>query len=129
MGLAKQTLGIRLPEDFMLPKIEYRYLAKIERIVDADTLIVLADLGFNTFKQVRCRLLDLYAPERRTELGDRITAYLTETFKDCTCTLESNKLDRYGRSLSKVQIGSLDLATHIKQKFPQVDMTEGCNKN
>jgi hypothetical protein len=113
----------------MASKIElYTYQGIIERIVDADTLIVMVDLGFDTFKRVRCRLLDLSAPEKGTELGDRITEDL-KSFLGLNCLVYSKKLDRYGRSLSNIKIADLDLATHIKAKYPETITASGFRIN
>ena len=106
----------------------YTYKGIIDRIVDADTLVITLDLGFSTFRRVRCRLLDLYAPERGSGLGDRITEDL-KSFVRSECLVYSNKLDRYGRSLASVKIADLDLATHIKAKYPETKTASGYNIN
>lgn len=42
---------------------EYRFPARIERVVDGDTYDVIADLGFNVFKRIRVRLNGLDTAE------------------------------------------------------------------
>lgn len=42
---------------------EYVYQAKVLRVVDGDTLDLLCDLGFRTFKKVRVRLHGVNTPE------------------------------------------------------------------
>ena len=46
--------------------LTYTYKAKIERVVDGDTVDALVDLGFDTWKKVRIRMMGLNAPESRT---------------------------------------------------------------
>lgn len=42
---------------------EYRFPARVERVVDGDTYDMIADLGFNVFKRIRVRLNGLDTPE------------------------------------------------------------------
>ena len=44
----------------------YKYNAKVTRVVDGDTVDALVDLGFDTWKKVRIRMMGLNAPESRT---------------------------------------------------------------
>ena len=44
----------------------YTYNAKVDRVVDGDTVDALVDLGFDTWKKVRIRLHGLDAWESRT---------------------------------------------------------------
>ena len=44
----------------------YKYNAKLDRVVDGDTVDALVDLGFNTWKKVRIRMHGMNAPESRT---------------------------------------------------------------
>ena len=44
----------------------YIYNAKLDRVVDGDTVDALVDLGFDTWKKVRIRLVGINAPESRT---------------------------------------------------------------
>ncbi len=44
----------------------YKYKAKLDRVVDGDTVDALVDLGFNTWKKVRIRMHEINAPESRT---------------------------------------------------------------
>ena len=41
----------------------YTYVAKVLRVVDGDTLDIMCDLGFRTFKKVRVRLYGIDTPE------------------------------------------------------------------
>jgi len=44
----------------------YTYNAKVDRVIDGDTLDALVDLGFDTWKKVRIRFQGIDAPESRT---------------------------------------------------------------
>ena len=44
----------------------YKYNAKLDRVVDGDTVDALVDLGFDTWKKVRIRMHGMNAPESRT---------------------------------------------------------------
>ena len=44
----------------------YKYNAKLDRVVDGDTVDALVDLGFDTHKIIRIRLVGINAPESRT---------------------------------------------------------------
>jgi len=41
----------------------YNYQARVLRVVDGDTIDVMVDLGFSTFRKIRCRLHGLDTPE------------------------------------------------------------------
>jgi micrococcal nuclease len=44
----------------------YQYKAKLDRVVDGDTVDAMIDCGFSTFKKERIRLHGIDAPESRT---------------------------------------------------------------
>ena len=44
----------------------YTYNAKVDRVIDGDTVDALVDLGFDTWKNVRIRFQGIDAPESRT---------------------------------------------------------------
>ena len=44
----------------------YIYSAKCLKVVDGDTIDARVDLGFDTFKKIRIRLVGINAPESRT---------------------------------------------------------------
>lgn len=41
----------------------YVYRAKLERVIDGDTLEITIDLGFNIFRRIKIRLKDIDTPE------------------------------------------------------------------
>lgn len=48
---------------------DWRFKAKVERVVDGDTVDLLVDVGFRVFHRIRARLRNFNAPELRS--GDR----------------------------------------------------------
>ena len=88
----------------------YTYNAKVERVVDGDTIDALIDLGFYTFKRMRIRLFDIDAWESRTkdlvekEKGlaakDRLIELLEAN--DNKFILKSKGTGKYGRCLGEI---------------------------
>ena len=86
----------------------YKYNAKLDRVVDGDTIDALVDLGFDTWKKVRIRMMGMNAPESRTrdleekKLGLAAKARLIEILGDGDFTLQSHGVGKYGRCLGEV---------------------------
>ena len=90
----------------------YCYNAKLNRVVDGDTIDAMVDLGFSTWKHVRIRLAGIDAYESRTrdleekEKGLKAKARVEEllTLTDGNFLLYSKGVDKYGRCLGDVRI-------------------------
>ena len=86
----------------------YKYNAKLNRVVDGDTIDALVDLGFDTWKKVRIRMMGMNAPESRTrdleekKLGLAAKARLIEMLGDGVFTLQSHGVGKYGRCLGEI---------------------------
>ena len=93
----------------------YEYHAKVDRIVDGDTIDVTIDLGFHTHIKTRVRLEGINAPESRTrdleekERGLATKARLTEIleYNKNHCILKVSGLGKYGRALATVFVSNL----------------------
>ncbi|GAB2467655.1 hypothetical protein GCM10027187_39800 [Streptosporangium sandarakinum] len=84
----------------------YVYAATVAKVVDGDTLDLLADVGFGVTVKIRARLVGVYAPELGTPEGEDAAAFtrawveqhgpgfLVRTFHD--------RKERYGRYLATV---------------------------
>jgi len=86
----------------------FLYSAEVLRVIDGDTVDVMIDLGFGSYRKMRLRLYGIDAPERRgetREAGNAATDYLrgilsvgativVKTFKD--------KQGKYGRYLALI---------------------------
>ena len=83
----------------------YIYKSELIRVVDGDTVDLIVDLGFDTFRHERFRLYGIDAPEMRTKEGKEAKKWL----EDALMPLESiyvqtiqlstkAKRDKYGGS-------------------------------
>ena len=89
----------------------YTYKAKLDRVVDGDTVDANIDLGFDIFMRDRIRLMGIDTPESRTRrkaekvLGLAAKARLKELLKgqkvSIQCTKEKGK---FGRILADVVV-------------------------
>jgi micrococcal nuclease len=91
----------------------YQYNAVIRRWVDADTVDLQIDLGFDTLVRVRCRLMGLNAPERFTEEGKAATSYISDICgvgSDVVVqTYKKGSTDKYGRWLATIFKGEVNI--------------------
>ena len=69
----------------------YHYAAKLIRIVDADTVQVELDLGFDTFNKIKIRMKGINAPEIRTPAGIEAKAFLERLLTGKTLEVETSK--------------------------------------
>lgn len=93
----------------------YTYNAKLERVIDGDTVDAMVDLGFSTWKKVRIRFYGIDTYESRTtdleekEKGllakQRVIDILNENNNEFT--LVSHGVDKYGRSLGEIYVETL----------------------
>lgn len=93
----------------------YEYNAKVERVVDGDTVDALVDLGFDTWKRVRIRFYGIDTYESRTrdleekEKGllakQRVIDILSENGDKFI--LKSHGVGKYGRCLGEIFVESL----------------------
>ena len=93
----------------------YEYHAKVNRVVDGDTIDVTIDLGFHTHIKTRVRMEGMNAPESRTrnleekERGLAAKARLQEIieYNKNHCILKVSGLGKYGRALATVFVENL----------------------
>jgi len=93
----------------------YTYNAKLDRVVDGDTVDALVDLGFDTWKKVRIRFYGIDAYESRTrdleekEKGlaakQRVIDILNENNNEFI--LKSHGVGKYGRCLGEIFVDTL----------------------
>ena len=99
----------------------YKYNAKLDRVVDGDTVDALVDLGFDTWKKVRIRFYGMDAWESRTRDKDekvkglaaknRLIELLDQA--GGAFTLQSYGVGKYGRCLGELFIED----TNINQQL------------
>ena len=100
----------------------YKYNAKLDRVVDGDTVDALVDLGFNTWKKIRIRMVGMNAPESRTidleEKARGIAAKirLEELLEEGTFILESQGVGKYGRCLGILYVNDINVNKTLIQE-------------
>ena len=93
----------------------FKYNAKVERVVDGDTVDALVDLGFSTWKKVRIRMMGINAPESRTRdlkekaKGLAAKARLEELLDKGDFILESHGVGKFGRCLGSLLVGDINV--------------------
>ena len=90
----------------------YEYNAQVLRVVDGDTVDVLIDCGFSTFRKERVRLYGINAPESRTRDKEekkkglaakaRLDQLITNTEGKIVVKTELDKEGKYGRILGVI---------------------------
>jgi len=95
----------------MAEGLEYFYKAKVDRVVDGDTIDFIVDLGFSVFHKIRVRLYGVNTPESRTKdlqekaLGLAAKEYVDDWFDGCANVFIQTLKDsggKYGRILAYV---------------------------
>jgi endonuclease YncB( thermonuclease family) len=88
----------------------WTYRATIDRVVDGDTVDVLADLGFGVGIKVRLRLDRIDAPEMNTPEGKRVKQLLMDALpKGTACLISTAKGDKYGRWVAELLVGQVNI--------------------
>ena len=100
----------------------YKYNAKLDRVVDGDTVDALVDLGFDTWKKVRIRMQGMNAPESRTrdleEKAKGIAAKirLEELLGSGKFVLQSMGVGKYGRCLGILYVDEININKTLIQE-------------
>ena len=85
----------------------YEYKAKIERVVDADTIDVSIDLGFDVWTRQRVRVAGLNAAEKNTQEGKNAIEYAKAVLKhnmEVLLRSHQDKREKFGRYLAEIWI-------------------------
>ena len=92
----------------------YTYKARLDRVVDGDTVDAYIDLGFDISVHKRIRLAGIDSPESRTrDLEEKARGLaskdrLIDLLKYGEFTLESKEVGKYGRVLGVLLIGDVN---------------------
>lgn len=95
-------------------KPDYRYVANVLRVIDADTLLCAVDLGFRLNITTPVRLLGINAPELKTQAGKDAMVWVSQWLEanGREVTVISAKPgdfgDKYGRWLGTLYSGEGD---------------------
>ena len=112
----------------------YTYKAKLDRIIDGDTVDAYIDLGFDISVHKRIRLAGIDSPESRTrdleekERGLASKQRLTDLLKDGEFVLESKEVGKYGRVLGTLHIDDLNINETLVQEGFAVEYWGGKKK-
>ncbi|MBK9057998.1 MAG: thermonuclease family protein [Elusimicrobia bacterium] len=81
----------------------FTYVATILRVVDGDTLLVMADLGFEVWKEQRLRLACVDTPALGEDGGPEAQEYvLSKLAKAKRVVIRTGKVDAHGRYVAHV---------------------------
>lgn len=81
----------------------FTYQAVVERVIDADTLKVRVDLGFDLEHRETLRLRGVDAPEMSTKAGESAKAFVQSFLKEAdTITIFTSRSDKYDRYLADI---------------------------
>jgi len=100
----------------------YTYKAKLDRVVDGDTIDANIDLGFDITIHKRIRLTGIDTPESRTrdleekKRGLAAKARLIELLEDGDFILESREVGKFGRVLGTIHVVG-DSSVNINDKL------------
>jgi len=111
----------------------YTYKAKLDRVIDGDTIDVNIDLGFDISVKKRVRFVGINTPESRTrdleekKLGlaakDRVKSILAE---NDSFVIESKEVGKFGRVLGEIFINTVDsVESEEKISLNELLKTEG----
>lgn len=91
---------------------EYKYNAKVTRVIDGDTLEAIVDLGFNIYTRVTFRLTGIDTPEKNSKIPEErvrasaATAFAKSAVDSKDVLIHSVGKDKYGRWLGDVYISN-----------------------
>ena len=88
--------------------INYKYRAKVLKVIDGDTVDLMVDCGLFIFHKIRGRLLDVDTPERGEEDFAEATSYLSSLLDEVrdeegNIIIETRKTGKYGRWLITIE--------------------------
>ncbi len=105
----------------------YVYKAKLDRVVDGDTLDAIIDLGFDITVHKRIRLAGINTPESRTRdleekkrglaAKEALLTLLTKTNQHDYFVVESEKVGKFGRVLGRLHIEIDDVECCINDRL------------
>ena len=90
-------------ERIRLGEASYTYPARVESVIDGDTIWVVIDCGFDTFIRAKLRFRGIDTPELGTPEGDKVRQYVRRALRTCPrIVVRTHKYDKYARYLSDI---------------------------
>ena len=80
----------------------YTYFAKLESVIDGDTIRLSFDLGFFLTMNEKVRLIGIDCPPIETEKGMEAKAFVEKELAGANLIVETRKKEKYGRYLAYV---------------------------
>ena len=86
----------------------YNYKARVDKVVDGDTIDLTIDLGFDTYTKQRVRLFGVDCPETRTrnteekKAGLKAKDFVWRTIDGKDVTVTTNEKGKFGRYLATI---------------------------
>ena len=81
----------------------YTYPARVESVIDGDTLWVIVDCGYGTLTRQKLRLHLIDTPERGTPEGEKATRFVRRVLrKNSDIVIRTHSYDKYARYLADV---------------------------
>ena len=93
----------------------FKYNAKVERVVDGDTIDAMIDLGFDVQVKKRIRFMGINTPESRTrDLEEKARGIaskirLEELLESGQFTLQSMGVGKFGRCLGIIYVDKVNV--------------------
>ena len=112
----------------------YTYKAKLDRVVDGDTVDANIDLGFDITIHKRIRLAGIDSPESRTrdleekKRGLASKDRLIELLGDGSFILESKEVGKYGRVLGTLHIDEMNINNTLVKEGHAIEYHGGTKK-
>ena len=112
----------------------YTYKAKLDRIIDGDTVDAHIDLGFDITIHKRIRLAGIDTPESRTRdleekaKGLAAKARLEELLEEKNFVLESKEVGKYGRVLGTLLVDDVNINETLVEEGFAVEYWRGKKK-
>ena len=112
----------------------YTYKAKLDRVIDGDTIDANIDLGFDITIHKRIRLTGIDTPESRTRdleekaRGLASKARLIELLGDGDFILESREVGKFGRVLGTLHVGQMNINDQLVEEGHAVEYYGGKKK-
>tara|TARA_R110002012_G_scaffold108185_7_gene250667 strand:+ start:172 stop:516 length:345 start_codon:yes stop_codon:yes gene_type:complete len=112
----------------------YTYKAKLDRVVDGDTVDAHIDLGFDITIHKRIRLAGIDTPESRTrdleekKRGLASKDKLVELLGDGDFVLESKEVGKYGRVLGTLLVDNININDTLVEEGFAVEYWGGKKK-
>lgn len=81
----------------------YTYKAKVDRVVDGDTLKLIIDVGFGIWVREKVRLRSIDTPELCTPEGKKAKRFVERLLNNCECiVVKTYGYEKYARALADV---------------------------